>query len=208
MIVVDGEFSGLDPNKHAILSLGAIDMNDPSREFYGECQIPDWAVAHPIAMQVNGFTDEQIRDINKPTLGELARDFIVWAEQAEDRTLAGQNVWNDWAMLNAAFQRNEIDWDLGHRILDLHSVVYAHLMSRGETIPTDKNMSAVNSEFICSYVGLPKEAEPHIALTGAKWEAEAFSRLFYGKNLLPEFEQHPIPEYLANKLDTPSSELL
>lgn len=196
MIVVDGEFSGLDPNKHAILSLGAIDINDPGREFYGECQLPDWAMTDPIAMQINGFTDAQIHDATKKTLGELAREFITWADMAIDRTLAGQNVWNDWAMLNAAFRRNEIDWDLGHRILDLHSVVYAHLMARGETVPTDKNMSAVNSDFICKYVGLPKEADPHNALTGAKWEAEAFSRLFYGKNLLPEFADVAMPDYL------------
>lgn len=199
MIVVDGEFSGLDPNKHAILSLGAIDMNDPGREFYGECQLPDWATTDPIAMQINGFSDEEIHDETKKTLGELAREFIAWADQAQDRTLAGQNVWNDWAMLNAAFSRNEIDWDLGHRILDLHSVVYAHMMARGTEIPVNNNMSAVNSHYICQYVGLPNEVDPHNALTGAKWEAEALSRLFYGKNLLPEFAKDAIPEHLVRK---------
>lgn len=197
MIVVDGEFSGLDPNKHAILSLGAIDMNDATREFYGECRLPEWATTHPIAMQINGFTDEQIYDENKPTLEQLVKDFIAWAEVAKDRTLAGQNIWNDWLMLNAAMARNNIKWDLGHRIVDLHSVVYTHMMAREVEIPTENNMSAVNSEFICQYVGIPKEAEPHIALTGAKWEAEAFSRLFYGKNLLPEFVDDAIPEYLT-----------
>lgn len=197
MIVVDGEFSGLDPNKHAILSLGAIDMNDPEREFYGECRLPEWATTHPIAMQINGFTDEQIQDQNKPTLGELVKDFIDWAELAQDRTLAGQNIWNDWLMLNAAMARNNIKWDLGHRIVDLHSTVYTHMMGRGVDIPTEDNMSAVNSNYICNYVGIPKEADPHNALTGAKWEAEAFSRLFYGKNLLPEFAEDAIPEYLT-----------
>lgn len=197
MIVVDGEFSGLDPNKHAILSLGAIDMNDPAREFYGECQLPDWATTDPIAMQINGFTHEQIADTSKPTLGELATEFIAWAEAAKDRTLAGQNVWNDWLMLNAALKRNEIDWDLGHRTVDLHSVVYTHLIAHGKTIPTANKISSVNSHYICDYVGLPKEADPHNALTGAKWEAEAFSRLLYGKNLLPEFAEVPIPDYLT-----------
>jgi len=199
MIVVDGEFSGLDPNTHAILSLGGIDMNDPDREFYGECQLPDWATTHPIAMQVNGFTDEQIHDPAKQSLGELIKAFIEWAEVAKDRTLAGQNIWNDWLMLNAGMKRNDIKWDLGHRIVDLHSVVYTHMMARGVEIPTENNMSSLNSEFICAYSGIPKEADPHIALTGAKWEAEAFSRLFYGKNLLPEFASDTIPEYLIRK---------
>lgn len=196
MIVVDGEFSGLDPNKHAILSLGAIDMNDPSREFYGECQLPDWATTDPIAMEINGFSDEQIKDESKPTLKELSEQFIEWIKLADDRTLAGQNVWQDRYMLNAGLSKSGIDWDFGHRILDLHSVVYAHVMAQGKTIPVGNSMSAINSDFICKYVGLPKETDVHNALTGAKWEAEAFSRLFYGKNLLAEFANHTIPEYL------------
>ena len=82
MIVVDGEFSGLDPNTHAILRLGAIDMNDPEREFYGECQLPDWATTHPIAMQINGFTDEQIYDC---TAGPTS--VYQYFNQIEDETL-------------------------------------------------------------------------------------------------------------------------
>lgn len=198
MIVVDGEFSGLDPNKHAILSLGAIDMNDPEREFYGECQLPDWATTDPIAMEINGFTDEQIHDESKPSLEELSKQFIEWVKLSDDRTLAGQNVWQDRYMLNSGLDKHNIDWDFGHRILDLHSVVYAHVMARGEAVPVIGNMSAINSDFICKYVGLPKETEVHNALTGAKWEAEAFSRLFYGKNLLPEFTNNTIPEYLIS----------
>lgn len=199
MIVVDGEFSGLDPNKHAILSLGAIDMNDPSREFYGECQLPDWATTDPIAMQINGFSDQEIHDETKPTLEELSKQFIEWVKLSDDRTLAGQNVWQDRYMLNAGISKYDIDWDFGHRILDLHSVVYAHVMARGQAAPVDNNMSSINSDYICQYVGLPKETDIHNALTGAKWEAEAFSRLFYGKNLLEEFAKYPVPEYLVRK---------
>ena len=41
-----------------------------------------------------------------------------------------------------------------------------------------------------------KEGKAHNALEDAKLEAECFFRLIYGKNLLPEFKQFPIPDYL------------
>ena len=46
------------------------------------------------------------------------------------------------------------------------------------------------------YVGLPPEPKPHHALTGAKVEAEALSRLLFGKILLKEFAHYEIPKYL------------
>ena len=33
------EFSGLDPRKHSIVSIGAVDFENPSRQFYKECRI-------------------------------------------------------------------------------------------------------------------------------------------------------------------------
>jgi len=39
MIVADIEATGLDPRKHSILSIGAVDFEHPERQFYGECRI-------------------------------------------------------------------------------------------------------------------------------------------------------------------------
>jgi len=49
---------------------------------------------------------------------------------------------------------------------------------------------------IAKYAGLKEEPRPHNALTGAKFEAEAFSRIVYGKPLLPEFKNYEVPKYL------------
>jgi hypothetical protein len=43
---------------------------------------------------------------------------------------------------------------------------------------------------------LPPEPYPHNGLRGAKIEAEALSRLIYGKNLLEEYKEFKIPQYL------------
>lgn len=47
--------------------------------------------------------------------------------------------------------------------------------------------------------GLPNEPIPHNALTGAKMEAEAFSRFIYGKSFFKEFENYPVPHYLLQR---------
>ncbi len=52
--------------------------------------------------------------------------------------------------------------------------------------------SLLDSDAVMTYVGIPTEPKPHIALNGALWEAEAISRLLYQKNLLSQFEQYPI----------------
>ncbi len=44
MLVLDIEGSGTEYHKHPIVSIGAVDMDDPSKRFYGECKV--WDGAH------------------------------------------------------------------------------------------------------------------------------------------------------------------
>lgn len=71
MIVVDIETTGLDPKNHSILSIGAIDMNNPENKFYGECQCEPGKMVSEQALKINGFTQESLMDEKKPTVGEL-----------------------------------------------------------------------------------------------------------------------------------------
>ena len=38
MIILDIETTGVNPEKHAIVSVGAVDFLNPSRTFYEECK--------------------------------------------------------------------------------------------------------------------------------------------------------------------------
>ena len=193
MIVVDTELSGLDTEKDSILSIGAIDMADPTRQFYGECRI--WAGAHvnPEALAVNGFTEDQIRDPKKQTDGELVKAFIEWAILAPEHTLAGQNPFWDMEFIRNTAKRYHFDWPFAHRTLDQHTIVYMHMIKRGLTPPTANHRTDLDSDKIMTYVGLPVEPHPHNALNGAKWAAEAISRTLYDRKLLPEFMDKEIP---------------
>lgn len=197
MIAVDVESSGTEAHVHSILSVGAIDLVDPTRAFfYEESRAWDGAKIEDEALAVNGFTREQAIDIHKQTEGELAHKFIAWALLSEDRTFAGQNPSFDRDFLrNAAGRAGHTQWPFAHRTIDSHTLCWMHMVKRGLTPPVDaeKKHSSLNLDAILVYCGIPEEPEPHNALTGAKSHAEVISRLLYDKKLLPDFEQFEIP---------------
>lgn len=195
MIIVDVETTGIDPKKHSILSIGAIDFDNPENRFSIECSAFDGAEAEEEALAITGHTKESIFDPSKPSEAEAITKFIEWMKQAKDHTVAGQSCYFDLEFLLAAAHRAHIDISLPKRIVDLHSVVWAHMISRGIPPAIDSNhkRSNINSDFITNYVGIPNEVGPHIGIAGAIWEAESFSRLFYGRSLLPEYNEYKIP---------------
>lgn len=195
MIVIDIEASGTEYDTHSIVSIGALDFDNPDNRFYEECRIWDGAHIMEDALAVNGFTEAQITDSNKKPEGEIVRMFLEWSQHMGDRTLAGQNVSFDRDYLKAACEREGISWDLAHRTIDTHSLCYMHMVKRGLTPPVDAEhrRSALNLDAVLNYCGISDEPEPHNALTGALSHAEVISRLLYDRKLLPEFTQFEIP---------------
>lgn len=193
MIAVDVEASGTEYHKHSIVSIGALELQNPTRRFYGECRIWDGAHIMDDALEVNGFTREEITDPNKKTEGEIVKEFLEWASGAEEHTLVGQNVSFDRDFLKAAAERMHINWPLAYRSIDTHTLCYMHMIKRGIKIPLKNKRSTLNLDAVLNYVGIPSEPEPHNALTGALSHAEVAHRLLYDKPLLNEFKEFPIP---------------
>lgn len=196
MIVVDVEASGTEPWKHSMVSLGALDLANPSNRFYGECRI--WEGAHIMdgALDVNGFTREQITDPSKSSEADLVHEFLHWSESVSEKTLAGQNVSFDRDFLKYAAERaGHTQWNFSHRTIDTHTLCYMHMIGRGLQPPEDRihHHSALNLDAVLNYCGIPEEPHPHNALTGALSHAEVIARLLYGRKLLPEFEAFDIP---------------
>lgn len=193
MIVLDVETTGTESTKHSLVSIGAVDFLNPTRQFYGMCKIWDGAHVMSEALAVNGFTEEEIRDPNKKSDAELVLEFLKWTEESEDHTIAGQNPSFDIGFIKSACLRNNLNFTLSHRSIDQHTTCYGHMIKRGVVPPLKNKRTDLNSDSIMTYVGIPTEPKPHIAINGAVWEAEAFSRLLYDKSLLPQFEKHKIP---------------
>lgn len=195
MIVVDVESSGTEYHVHSMLSVGALELENPTNQFYDECRIWDGAHIMDEAIEVCGFTKEEATDKNKKTEAEVIQAFMAWSEDIPDRTLAGQNVSFDRDFLKAACGRAKIDWDLAYRTIDTHTLCWMHMVKRGipPSIDLVKRRSAMDLDFVLNYVGIPAEPTPHNAMTGAKSHAEVLSRLLYDKKLLEEFEKCDIP---------------
>lgn len=201
MIILDIETTGLDEKVHAIIDIGAVDFENPENQFDSRAALypgadPDIAIDDN-ALKYNQWTREQVLDPNLPSLPEVIEYFDLWASAIREHTIAGQNVANfDIPFLQQAYFLCGLEWTFGYRSIDQHSLVVGHMISRGLKVPLKKGVSALNGDAIMAYVGLSPEPFPHLGINGAKWEAEAMSRLLHGKNLLPEFDEYSIPEHL------------
>ena len=197
MIVVDVETTGLIPEKHSIVSIGAIDFKNPLNQFYEECQTRENSEISQEALNVNGFTIEQIQDTRKKTLSEVMKAFLEWADSCEYKILGGHNTWFDVSFLKHSAELSGIKWLFNQRIIDLHSLAFTEHLKRNISPPLKPDRtSSLSMDSVLKLVGLPPEPKPHNALIGAKMDAEAFSRLILGKRLLKEFDEFRLPEYL------------
>ena len=200
MIAVDVESSGTEAHIHSILSVGAVDLGNPSNQFYEECRVWDGAKIEDEALAINGATREEITDPKRQSEGDLVHKFLAWAQSVEEQTFAGQNVSFDRDFLrNAAERAGHTQWPFAHRTIDTHTLCYMHMVKRGLTPPLKEGTrhSGLNLDAILLYCGIPEEPKPHNALTGAKSHAEVISRLLYDKKLLPEFEKFDLPWIVA-----------
>ncbi len=195
MIAIDIESSGLEYEKNSILSIGALDLNNPTFRFYGECRMFSGAKFSQEALSVNGFTEAEITNHKKQTEGELVRAFLEWSQHIENRLFVGQNISFDRDFLTAAAKREKLAWDIAKRTIDCHSLCYMHMIKRKIEPPYNpqKRRSDLSLDYILNYCGIPDEPKPHNALTGALSHAEVAYRLLYDKPLLPEFSHFKIP---------------
>lgn len=200
MIVVDIETTGLEPEKCGIASIGALDFSNSQNQFYLECRVPENALVSDDALKVNGFTREQLFDVQKSDIRNSIEKFFNWAlRDIGDITLGGENIGFDISFLKAYARALSIPWIFGYRSRDLHTTSIDVYEQNCVKFPMKNKVSALSLDETLKFVGLLEEPKPHNALTGAKMEAEAFSRLIFGKNLLLEYSQFKIPDYLMRK---------
>lgn len=192
MIVVDVETSGLSPIKNGMVSLGAVDLENPNRQFYGECRVFYGAVIDEKALEINGFTKDQVIDVSKQSEAELLKDFLNWVEAGSNKVLAGMNPTFDRDFLRATAKRSGINWPLGYRTIDLHSLAFAHMLRKD----IENNEGILSMDSILELVGLEKREGAHNALDDAKLTSEAIYRLIFQKGLFEDYLDFSLPKHL------------
>ena len=122
-----------------------------------------------------------------------------------------QGQWDFGILLSKSYKYG-LNFPFHHRCFDLHSIAQTkHMESKGE-LSIEENKSQMGLSNVLKFCGLEeerriiskegkmiREGKPHNALEDVKLEAECFSRLIYGKGLLPEFSKFKIPEYLKKE---------
>jgi DNA polymerase III epsilon subunit-like protein len=194
MIVVDVETSGLDPKENSIISIGAINFINTNQRFYAECNIFNGAIINIDSLKINGFEKNQIVDNkDKKSLREIIIEFSSWVKnQNTEKIIAGQNPAFDRDFLIHSFEMNQLNFPFTFRTFDLNTLCINYVIQK----KIDIKISTLNTNRIYNILGMPPEPNPHNALTGAIMETEAFNRLLYGKNIIEDFKNYPIPDNL------------
>jgi len=212
MIIVDIETSGnFEPDKNAIWQIGAVDFENPENTFLEEARIDDEDNIEEGALKVTGKTREELRDKSKQSQKQLLQNFFQWASKIKDKTLVAHNTPFDYGFLFLRAKKYGLEFPFSHRTFDLHVFAVAKYFEINKKLPIEEGKSKMNLPTVIEFCGLKdnriqlkeneivKEGAPHNGLEDAKLEAECLSRILYGKNLIREYKDSPVPEYLIVK---------
>lgn len=170
LIALDVETTGIDPVSNSILSIGAVEIDNPSNTFYQECRAFDGAVITMEALKVNGFSMAQAKDNSKQTEAELVKAFFSWV--GGQAIIIAHNSAFDKGFVGEAAKRANTMNPLSFRTIDIHSIVYMHMLRKGDKIPDSLSLNAC-----LKYFNQPKEPDPHNALTGALCNVTLFNKV-------------------------------
>lgn len=195
MIVVDMETTGNTLATCSVVELAALDLNNPSNVFSGKCKPFEGAEILQGSLDMMGLKREDLFSSDRKSVETLFNDFMKWMEPIEDRTFAGAYVGFDIAMFKIQTQRMGIYFPIGYSAMEINSIVYAWAKKNSVEIAFKENgiYAGISSTLKNNYVGLTLERKAHTALEDVKLSAEIINRILYGKNLLEEYKQYPLP---------------
>jgi len=205
LIVLDIETSGIDFVKHGIWQIGALDLNNPKRQFLEECRIDDDDAVTQGAMDIGGIDEKYLRDKKKQSQKQLLERFFIWCGRSKIKNFICQNPQFDTGFIKTKAEKYYLTYPFHFRAFDLHSIAntkYYQLHDRflmKEFKDVKISYSDMGLPTILKFCGMSDSRTTHNALEDCKLTAECFSRIVYGKTLLKEFDKYPLPDYLRKK---------
>ncbi|OIO80511.1 hypothetical protein AUJ84_03075 [Candidatus Pacearchaeota archaeon CG1_02_32_132] len=210
MIIVDIETSGVVPEKTGIWQIGAVEFENSENTFLEECKIDDEDETATESLYVCGKTEEELRNENLQSQKEMLEKFFEWCKKVKVKNLVCQHPQFDWTFMTFKARKYGLEVPFPVNSFDLHSVAALRFKELKGNFDSDNNGNVIMRLVkILEFCGIPdkrrlldskgrviKEGSPHNGLEDAKLEAECFSRLVYGKELLDDFSEYPIPEVL------------
>lgn len=185
MVVIDVETGGLDPERDALLSIGAVDSMTKER-FYSRMRPLESLRVYEAALKANGFERKSLFDSELLSELQCMEEFRAWLFLHGPAVIAGCNVKFDIAFINAALTRSLINDDqLTRHAFDLQTLALtAHILGAIE-LPIKHDMPSMSLDSILSTVGLSRSAGGHVhnALEDAALTLSAIELILL--NLIP-----------------------
>jgi DNA polymerase III epsilon subunit-like protein len=209
MIVVDIETSGIDPYKCGIWQIGAIEIENPSNQFFGESKIDESDLIEDEALVVTGKTKKDLRNPLKKSQEELMIEFFSWLEKIEIKNLLCQNPQFDIVFIRAKADKYNLKVPFRHRVFDLHSIAQLKYYQLNNKFLINSGHSDMGLTAALEFCGIEdprimidgskilREGTPHSAIEDCKLEAECFYRIVYGKGVFEDYKRFLIPKYLT-----------
>lgn len=162
LIVLDGEFTSLDPLKQEVIEIGAIKVDQETMTILDRFEtkiLPSHIETADIdSLRVNGYTDDSWKDAipMKDAFTQLA----TFAGQNHP-TFGGWNVSLDWTFTAMAFRELNIDNPFDFHVFDIRSIAAEHLKN-------ESGLSKITLSTTCEFLGIHPEPLPHRAVNGAE----------------------------------------
>lgn len=175
LMVIDTETGGLDPERHALLSVAAVDSADDEAFTAIIRPNPDWIV-EPEALEKNGFTLDFLEKNGRPER-EVLQDLNLWLRSRRSAFLAGQNIAFDRDFLKAGFARHALTWPMG-RMVDLQAAAWFAWEAGAIELPEGKDgLPKLNLDHIAAALGLSRSSSTHNALEDCLLTLACFHRI-------------------------------
>lgn len=168
IVIVDIETSGLDPERHEILEIGAVIFDSKTLAIIDALDLrvkpehPETGDARAFA--VNGYNAEEWADCM-----DLKLALYMFKVRTEGATFCAHNAIFDWSFLLKASEKTGVALHFDYHKLDLLSIAWAK-------IPHEK-VQSWSLKTICAYLGIPPEPKLHRGLQGAMKEYEVYRTL-------------------------------
>lgn len=160
IIITDFETTGLDPQVHEVVDIGAIKVNHDLDELgrYDVKIIPQHLnLAQPAALAINGYNEADWRSAVHPF--EAFSNYVMFAAGG---ILCAWNITFEYTFFDENIRNLRIPNALDYHRIDIPSIVWVLGYGR-----KSMSMDAVAAEF-----GLLPEQKPHTGIRGAERELE------------------------------------
>lgn len=202
MIVIDIETSGLEPVNYGIVEIGALKFENPKLHYSGLCRLDDEDKISDKALDVNGQTKEEVRDLKRNSQEQILSEFFDWTKGLNDFYAAGENIgFFDLNFMKVRADKYGLKFPFQYRSFDLHSIASLKYGQVFGELPVIDGKTKIGLTQILEFVGLEDNRGKHNALEDAMLEAECFSRLIFGRGLFEGFSKFLVPDYLRRRDD-------